>query len=402
MAQRLGLSGLIEGSSSISKPTIVAIAGTNGKGSCVAALEALLINQGQTVGAYTSPHLLRYNERIKIDGVAVEDDQIRVAFTKINEAREGVSLSYFEFGTLAAFLLFKQKDVDYWLLEVGLGGRLDAVNCLDPDLAIITSISLDHQNWLGDTREKIALEKAGILRAGLPFICSDEQAPFSLLDASEKLMCDSFLIGEQFGLCDESVYYTDKLGVQKKLAVQFKTCKLPRESLAAAIQAFALLGFSLAQDTVEPLVKLELSGRQSTEILGSSEVVLDVAHNPAAAQLLADSLRSRSAKKKYTALVAFMADKDICSTLKPLLPLVDQWRCLRLKDNNRAASAESVAEVLASLGVSADVIDVVDSVEEVLEYPAITQSEKKTIVFGSFITVAAVQEYLNKKVSASG
>jgi len=171
---------------------VITVAGTNGKGSCVRTMEALLAAQNISCGAYTSPHLRRYNERVRLNAVEASDQALCEAFAEINAARAEISLTYFEFATLAALTLFQKHQLDYWLLEVGLGGRLDAVNILDPDVAVITQIDLDHQEWLGDTREVIAVEKAGILRSGMPCIIADEKPPGTLTAAAEGLACSVY------------------------------------------------------------------------------------------------------------------------------------------------------------------------------------------------------------------
>ncbi|MCX7103142.1 MAG: Mur ligase family protein, partial [Methylobacter sp.] len=180
------------------KPPTITIAGTNGKGSTVAYLEAIYTAEGYRVGSYSSPHILKYNERIKIDGVPVSDEQICEAFARIDEARGDTTLSYFEFGTLAALDIFRRAQVDIQLLEVGLGGRLDAVNIIDPDLAIVTSISIDHSDWLGHTREAIGLEKAGIFRAGIPAITGDLEPPESLINWALEQCTVLCCIGKDF------------------------------------------------------------------------------------------------------------------------------------------------------------------------------------------------------------
>ena len=207
--------------------TVVTVAGTNGKGSTVAALESLALLAGKRVASYTSPHLLSYNERVRIDSVAVTDATLVDAFERVEAARAGVPLTYFEFGTLAALLIFKQAAVELVILEVGLGGRLDAVNIIDPDLAIITSISRDHQSWLGEDREAIGREKAGILRPGIPVVIADPDPPQSVLESLRALHCAS--------------HFHDP-----GLAARFPDCPLRRENLCAAWRAADILNFAPA------------------------------------------------------------------------------------------------------------------------------------------------------------
>ena len=250
---------------------VVTVAGTNGKGSTIAVLDAILRSGGVRTGCYTSPHLQRYNERVRIDGTEATDRQLVDAFQAVEWARDGTSLTYFEFGTLAALKLFQDAGVDCLLLEVGLGGRLDAVNIVDADLAVITSIALDHQDWLGDTREQIALEKAGILRPGCTAVCADPDPPASLLRQFAQLGCELHLLGREFEPLPDSG-------------------GLRGDNVAAALTSAALLGIDVeALDLQRLLQQLGLEGRVQRARVGGVTVWLDVAHNPAAAANLADA-----------------------------------------------------------------------------------------------------------------
>ncbi|SMF64191.1 dihydrofolate synthase / folylpolyglutamate synthase [Alteromonadaceae bacterium Bs31] len=406
VAKNLGLADLMQRSAGAQAPKIITVAGTNGKGSCVAALEALLVSKGESVGAFTSPHLLRYNERIKVNACELADDDICWAFEQINQARADISLSYFEFGTLAALLIFKQQAVDYYLLEVGLGGRLDAVNCVDPDVAIITSIDLDHQSWLGDTREAIAYEKAGILRQGIPFVCADKQAPLTLLDTAKKLQTKPYFFDQDFGELTApsygGIYYRCVEGGSAEISFVDGGAQLPVASLAAAAQAFSILGFELDACTGATLSEVKLDGRLSAVFLADNVVAFDVAHNPAAARLLAERLRAKWPDRQFNALVALMADKDLAATLEPLMPLITHWNCLALEDNPRAASPEDLAKVLKSLGVEDDLITMAPKLETVLA-PLIEDAvSENIIIFGSFFTVAAAKAFLGAHCNKAG
>jgi len=264
---------------------IITIAGTNGKGSAVAALEQLLMAAGRSTGAYTSPHLQRYNERVRINGADVSDDQLVEAFSAVEAARRDTTLTYFEFGTLAAFVLFQEAGLDDWVLEVGLGGRLDAVNVLDPDLAIITSVDIDHVSFLGDNREVIGFEKAGILRPGISAIYADIDPPTSVLQqaAAQKVRLER--PGESYQLVPSGASGEPDEGFWLEQArygdrIFLPDTGLPVHSLAAAVVALRQLEPEMGVQAIEGVIAtLKLAGRY--EVLGSRPmVVADVGHNP--------------------------------------------------------------------------------------------------------------------------
>ncbi|MCQ8130773.1 bifunctional tetrahydrofolate synthase/dihydrofolate synthase [Methylomonas rivi] len=323
-------------------PTIT-VAGTNGKGSCVAFLAAIYRAQGYKVGAYTSPHILRYNERIRVDGQSAADDDICAAFERIDAARADTSLSYFEFGTLAALDIFSRAGVDIRILEVGLGGRLDAVNIVDADVALVTTIAIDHVDWLGDTVEAIGREKAGIFRAGAPAVIGDEQVPASLLQTAWEKQADIMQIGRAFHYRKHThhwAWWTDRL----------KLTDLPLPALqgehqfrnaAAAIMAVMCLQARLP---VEPgaicrgVREAHLNGRFQL-IGGETPILLDVGHNPQAVQTLLSYLQTYFSGVKIHAVFAMMKDKDIPGVLAMMRDRVDQWYLAPLK-NPRAAPEE--------------------------------------------------------------
>ena len=325
----------------------VLVAGTNGKGSTCEYLAKLAQASGWRVGLSTSPHLLCFNERIRIQGEPARDAAIIAAFRAIERARAEISLSYFEFATLASLLLFKQASLDLAALEIGLGGRLDAMNIVDPALSVITSISLDHQAWLGDSREAIGKEKAGILRHGKPCVLADSAPPASILAESERLGAPLYLLGRDFDYEGEARrlhWRSPKGGIQR--VDQLPSPRLPPESLAAAVQVGALLGLNTG---AEPLRRLAagtcLAGR-SQVIKGRPDILLDVAHNPAAAQRLADQVRALApAGRRVHALAGVYADKDLPGVLSPLAPLVASWRFCDLPEE-RAAPATQLAKAL--------------------------------------------------------
>ncbi|WAR46447.1 bifunctional tetrahydrofolate synthase/dihydrofolate synthase [Methylomonas rapida] len=323
-------------------PTIT-VAGTNGKGSCVAFLEAIYKAQGYRVGAYTSPHILKYNERIRIDGLPVADDDICAAFERIDAVRGDTSLSYFEFGTLAALDIFSRNDVEVRILEVGLGGRLDAVNIVDPAAAIVTTIAIDHVDWLGHTEEAIGREKAGIFRQATPAIVGDRNPPNSLLQSARDKQAELMQIGQAFDYrkqADGWDWFCDRL----------KLTDLPEPNLqgehqfhnaSAVIMAVMCLQGRLPVDEQairQGLTTARLQGRFQL-IAGTTPILLDVGHNPQAVQTLLDYLREHFPSVKVHAVFAMMKDKDIPGVLAIMRERVAQWYLAPLK-NPRAASEE--------------------------------------------------------------
>lgn len=375
-------------------PKIITVAGTNGKGSFVAATEQLLRSQGARVGAYTSPHLLRYNERIRIAGNNSSDEEIIIAFKKIEAARADISLTYFEFGTLAAFLIFLQSDLDFWLLEVGMGGRLDAVNVLHPDIAVITSIALDHQAWLGNTREEIAIEKAGIVRDGATVIVADKNPPANL---RERLPNSTLYLGEAF---DAARNKHNLIFRWRGGELTVNRCDLPLASVAAALQVGALLGINCSTaNTATQIENLKLCGRlQTIQLPNGNSLLLDVAHNPAATALLAKNISRKKPCPPISAIVAMMADKDIFAALKPLVSPISSWYLLPLKNNPRAAEPIVIADCLERLGVSEKNIKIITDLGEVPEMnaPIVNNSENLLVAFGSFYTIEQVLRYINQ------
>ncbi|MCO1334026.1 bifunctional tetrahydrofolate synthase/dihydrofolate synthase [Microbulbifer sp. OS29] len=375
-------------------PTVITVAGTNGKGSCVAAMEALLCRGGRSVGAYSSPHLLRFNERVRINGVEVSDGDLVLAFEAIAAARGGISLTYFEYTTLAALWLYLRAGVEFVLLEVGLGGRLDAVNLVDADLAIITSIAIDHEDWLGSDREVIGREKAGILRAGVPFICAESDPPQSVCSAGEKLASSSYFIGRDFSLSVEGS--GDEIYRFAEQTLLIPEVSLPRPSIAAAITALALLR-ALPQDGVETvLTQIALPGRCQQVQWQGCHLLLDVGHNPAAAQHLASWLSDNPVSGATHALVAVMADKDLVGLFAPLREVVDVWHPALLPGNSRAAGAGALAAGLSGAGVEVTNVDdrcpnVADGLQQLLPTMG---SQDRLLVFGSFFTVAEVLQQM--------
>lgn len=381
-------------------PHIITVAGTNGKGSVVACLEDGLIAAGKKVGSYTSPHIERYNERIRIDSEPVSDGEICKALASVEHARADVSLSYFEFSTLAALYLFKQYEVDVAVLEVGLGGRLDAVNIVDPDIAIITAIALDHQDWLGDDRETIALEKAGILRPGVPFICGDRDPAASLLEKALELACPIYKVGHEFNIQQQSAnqgVWEALEGPQQQICqVQANMPKVIAENAACAFQALILsLGPEFLQ-LANTIAGTQVAGRQEMRVDTRSgcHVLLDVAHNPAATAELAVHLQRLKDRGEFAGdvivVLAVMADKDIQDMACSLASYTDIWYIAQV-NVPRCMPAKEAAEQIPKSGVKQPV-KLFGSVEEAYEKACKDSTAGDLIVVtGSFYTVAAIR-----------
>lgn len=369
----------------------ITVGGTNGKGSCVAFLDAILRAAGYTVGAYTSPHLLRYNERIRINGAAVDDATLCQTFARIDAARADISLTYFEFGTLAALELFRQANVAVALLEVGLGGRLDAVNCVDADAALVTSIDLDHTEWLGPDRDPIGYEKAGIYRPGRPAICADPHPPAGLLDQARKMGTHLQLVGRDYAFAR-----TDQGWRWWNNTLQFDDLPLPTlvgdHQLGNAAAALATL-ISLA-DRLPVNAAAIRTGLAMARIPGRFEIfpgtvewILDVAHNPHAARALAANLRERPCTGQTLAIVGLLADKDAEGVIAALTEVVDGWYTVTL-DGPRGRTATELAIVLQAVGIQAATCP--DALAACRSAKRAAKPGDRIVVFGSFHTVAPV------------
>lgn len=378
---------------------IITVAGTNGKGSTVAALEALLMRAGRRTGAYTSPHLHRYNERVRIAGIDIDDDGLIRAFNAVEQARKNVSLTYFEFGTLAAFVAFAEAGVEDWILEVGLGGRLDAVNVLDADFAIITSIDIDHVAFLGDDREVIGFEKAGILRPGIPAVFADDAPPRSVLQQVHAQRVALSRLGEDYTIRQSPESDTGELVLNYRgETLRMPAGPLPVKSMAAAVVAVRTLEPELPVSVVEQaLAELSLPGRFET-ISSSPRVIVDVGHNPHAAGWLASQLgRLRAPDGKVFAVFAALGDKDVEGVARALAPEVDEWFIAPL-DVPRGLGVDALAQRLEAAGLPA--VHRCQSVEEALDQARQAASEPDLIIAtGSFYTVGQARTALKKNAS---
>jgi len=333
---------------------VITVAGTNGKGSTVACYENWLSSAGFSVASYTSPHLLRYNERIKLDTVPVGDALLCQAFAAVDSARQDTALTYFEFGTLAAFWLMQKHQPDYAILEVGLGGRLDAVNIIDPDLVHLTSISVDHQNWLGDSREKIGFEKAGVLRSHVPVVCNDTQPPQSVLDEIERLDCPSLQYMRDFFIREaETSDEYDWVGPDLHFSL---TPPLPGkhqlQNLAGVVAGLSLL---LPLNKYQPqsvagyFAGTHLTGRfQRLQTKLAADVYIDVGHNPDAARAIAENLVSiKNPAGRLVLLLGMLEDKQSREFVAEFERVVDSWWLLSL-DCDRGLSADALEQRITS------------------------------------------------------
>lgn len=311
------------------KPYTITVAGTNGKGSCVAFLESILLAEGYRVGVYSTPHLLCYNERVRVNGEAVSDASLTEAFSRIDKAREKVSLSYFEFGTLAALTIFEKQDVDIQILEVGLGGRLDAVNIIDANAALITSIDIDHVAWLGNDRSVIAVEKAGVFRKNQKAICADKTVPNSLPEFAAQLKTDLKLSGVDYKVEKDGDIW--RLLIDHELAGDFPIPSLKGEhQIQNAAGVVALLAH--VSDDIPVQKTSVLDGLQNTFLPGRLQLVgtapdiyLDVAHNRQSAVALAKFIKCKEYKGDIHAVFSILDDKDLSKVTEPFLEFVNFW-----------------------------------------------------------------------------
>lgn len=385
----------------LSRPAsrVITVTGTNGKGSTCAFIASLMQAQGLKVGVYSSPHLLRYNERVQVQGVEATDSQLCEAFEAVEAARGDITLTYFEMGTLAAFWLFERAALDAVVLEVGLGGRLDAVNLIDADLALVTSIGVDHADWLGDTRESVAFEKAGIFREGRPALCGDLDPPAPLLKRVKELHCPFLLRGRDFDLAvTDSVWHWhghDARGQSVELH-DLPLLDLPMENAALALQAYLLLDLPWAPVQI----RAALSGTRVTGRLDRRQInwhgksltlLLDVGHNPHAAHYLAQRLAGRPLAGKRLAVFGLLADKDLNGVLTELAASVQDWAVAPLP-TPRSCSVGELQAALQNLGAN---VTSYQNVALALEGQcAKATAEDEILLFGSFYCVAGALEWL--------
>jgi dihydrofolate synthase/folylpolyglutamate synthase len=368
----------------ISQRTIITVAGTNGKGTTCAFIEQALLISKHSVAVFSSPHLLDYRERLRVAGAMLTEKAHCQAFLKVDKARGDISLTYFEFGTLAALQLMADSNADYLLLEVGLGGRLDAVNIVDATIAVITSIDLDHQDWLGDTKELIAIEKAGIFRANIPAVIGEPYPPTSLVDAALSYQVKPLWQGIDYH------YQIDAQGFHwqgvNRCYDHLPIPNIPVQNASTALQVIEVLGLQLDNKQMAHVIKqTSLPGRRQV-IHIEPTVMLDVAHNPQATSLLAFDINNMN-YKRVIAVVGMLADKDIKATLAPMLSVVSIWYCATLDVPRGAQSSRLVSAVFSTkkkvLGYESVEVAYKCALEK-------AEQDDLVVVFGSLFTVTNI------------
>jgi dihydrofolate synthase/folylpolyglutamate synthase len=388
------------------KCPVIVVGGTNGKGSTCAMLESIFLRAGYRVGLYIKPHFLRFNERARIRGECASDEALIAAFEAVEAKRGDISLTYFEHTTLAIVYLFAQAELDVVILEVGLGGRLDAVNVIDGDVAIVTSVDIDHTDYLGDTREAIGFEKAGIFRAGKPAICGDPVAPKSLVQHAERIGADLWLFGRDFNYSGDKQQWNYGGRTQRRNSLGYPSLRGANQLLnaSAVLAALDVLRLRLpvgAQEVRSGLMMVDLPGRFQV-LPGRPAVILDVAHNPHAAATLAQNLGNMGFHPFTYAVFGAMHDKDIDGVIAQLKQSVDHW-CVTDLPSPRAASALEIKEKLQKAEVAPNDRPGEEQSIEIFASPAdafanaISRAGEndRIVVFGSFLTVAGVMAVRN-------
>ncbi|MGN7724500.1 bifunctional tetrahydrofolate synthase/dihydrofolate synthase [Luteimonas sp. 22616] len=387
---------------------VITVGGTNGKGSTVAFIEAIARAAGWKVGAYTSPHLLAYNERVRIDGRDADDAALVAAFAAVEAARTGageggeVALTYFEYGTLAALWLFERSDLDLAVLEVGLGGRLDAVNVVDADVAVITTVDLDHQDWLGDDRERIGFEKAGIARAWKPLVLGEDDPPSSVLGHAYAIGASTWRVGNDFFFerIDDARWRWREVGCELELPLPALAAPVQLRNAAAAIAALRALDATIPDTAwAEGVAAARLPGRLQQFPRDGLDVVVDVGHNPQAARELAAWLDAAPSAGRCLAIYAALGDKDVTGVVGALDGRVDAWFLAGLESAGpRGTSVDVLAGRLA--GTAAGRGDRHPDVDSALSAAlARARPGDRILVFGSFHTAAAALQSLASRDS---
>ena len=375
---------------------VITVGGTNGKGSTVAFIEAIARAAGWKVGTYTSPHLLRYNERVRIDGQEVSDQALMAAFAAIEAARGQTTLTYFEYGTLAALYLFAQAGLDLAVLEVGLGGRLDAVNIIDPDVAVITTVDIDHAEWLGNDRETIGVEKAGIIRAWKPVILGETDPPSSVLARAYRLGANAIRGGSDY-LCepiDAGRWAWRDVGLRLELPMPGLTGPVQLANAGAAIAALRALDRPLPRAAwAQGIASARISGRLQRFERDGVQVLVDVGHNPQAAAALARALGAQPVSGRTHAVYAALEDKDAAGVVAALADRVASWTLAGLE----GARGQTAAALAARLGQGAaanavQAVDVPTALEQVLRQAA---PGDRVLVFGSFHSAGQALAWLD-------
>lgn len=386
----------------VAKPTattVITIAGTNGKGSTVSFLENILITAGYAVGAYTSPHLINFNERIRINNKNAADDVLIQAFEKVERARgDDTELTYFEFTTLAALVIFfeNKTDLDVVLLEVGMGGRLDATNILDPDISIITTVDIDHVEWLGADRESIAREKAGILRQEVPVIYGDLDMPKAISDMTDKLQCPIYAYEKAFTYSHHETGWNWTSGGKTRSGLPYPVL-LGEQQLKNA--ATGLMALALLQSTLPVSQQAIKSGLLAANVAGrfqvmsdNPQIIFDVAHNQQAIQQLADTVKKLKRPGRTLAVVGMLGDKAIEKSLLPMMEIVDEWFLADLSGENpdRGLTARSLMAIVTNMNIKKPLSTHDAPLSAYYAAREKVKSGDRLIVFGSFHTVGGI------------
>ncbi|TCP94817.1 dihydrofolate synthase/folylpolyglutamate synthase [Cricetibacter osteomyelitidis] len=385
-------------------PLVITVGGTNGKGTTCRLLETLLLNAGLRVGVYSSPHLIRYNERVRIQNQELADSEHTASFAFI-EQHKSQSLTYFEYSTLSALHLFKRAKLDVGILEVGLGGRLDATNIVDADIAVITGIDIDHVDFLGSDRNRIAFEKAGIFRAGKPAVIGEPNIPPAMLQHAEQLHCVISCCNQDWQFSKSGEYWQWQ---NKRVRLEnLPLCRIPLANAATALAVLPYLPFDISSEIIhQSLQQVELTGRfqqlrgEQLVKLGNPaqlpQMIIDVGHNPHAARYLAEKLTALkpSIKGKIITVCGILKDKDANGVLSPLLPIIDHWHCVTL-NGYRGQSGLELLKTLQGLAQSTVSAQAEDSVQAGVQ-SAVQNADKNDLilVFGSFHTVGEFLQML--------
>ncbi|WLF82962.1 bifunctional tetrahydrofolate synthase/dihydrofolate synthase [Moraxella sp. ZY210820] len=374
---------------------VITVAGTNGKGSTTTTIASILTQQGYRVALYQSPHIYRFNERVKINGIEVADDILVQAFVQVEQARQacGLSLSFFEATTLASFLIFKQQNCNVWVLEVGLGGRLDVVNVIAPDVAVITNIGIDHVDWLGDNIEQIAYEKAGIIRANIPVVFAGEQViPQAIIDKVEQCHASLYAVNRD--------YFIQQYADRWQLSTSGMTLSLPYASLAiqnvaAAVNAILLSGLAVSETALQQgIMQAKLSGRFEIRQVDGKTVIFDAGHNPHGIDFLRKQLQNylqqNTQYREVVVVFSMLVDKDIQSVVNDLKTDIVHWYIAPL-NVQRAASEQQLLTTLDGQNVTT-----LPSIQQAFELAlSQLQTHQIMLVCGSFHTLEAIWEHLN-------
>ena len=382
-------------------PLAITVAGTNGKGSSLACMQAILLEHGYSTGMFTSPHFLHYNERICLDGKPVADDVIIAAFELIESHCGEISLTYFEFGALAALVIFYQAQPQVMLLEVGLGGRLDAINIIDTDVAVLTSVALDHQDWLGDTREAIAREKLGIARSGRPLVIGEQDYPIGFEQMIAETGADALFAGKDFSYTESNPFAVNVAGPNG----QFEIDQLAQSSLLAinktvALQALLAAGIELDIETSRNVLQqVGLTGRQQQLNFRGVEVILDVAHNPAAATQLAQSLSAWQGS--CVAVASVLDDKDWSGIVGAMSAVIGHWHLAEISQSSRASKGQYLLDLLYNADQKGELHrSIEEAFLQAVNAVTVDGVAQKIVVFGSFHTVALVLHLILAEVGS--